>query len=188
MESGRRAAGSATGNGHARGLRRARPVQPSQDKPRPAQRTRPRDSTPGSRRGAPRTSSGGGRASTHIRTQTEADRHGRSMALVYRTDHTRFPVTQRGVSTNNGKGWGSNLALFQTDSYISARRNSLSAREIVPMKQHNRMKAMPRPQHCAQQEFLRHLARLAGENAVTVWAVGKNHYQLSVRIQGKTQE
>lgn len=56
------------------------------------------------------------------------------------------------------------------------------------MKHHDRMKAMPSPQYCPQQEFLRHLARPAGVNAVTVWAVGKNRYQLSVLIQGKTQE
>jgi len=92
------------------------------------------------------------------------------------------------VSKTQGEGWGSNLALFKTDSYISARRNSLSAREIVPMKQHNRVKAMPSPQYCARQEFLRHLARLAGVNGVTVRAVGKNRYRLSAIIQGKTQE
>lgn len=92
------------------------------------------------------------------------------------------------MSKTQGQGWGSNLALFKTDSYISARRNSLSAREIVPMKQHNRVKAMPSPKYCAQQEFLRHLARLAGVNAVTVRAVGKNRYHLSALIQGKTQE
>lgn len=56
------------------------------------------------------------------------------------------------------------------------------------MKQHNRVKAMPSPKYCAQQEFLRHLARLAGVNAVTVRAVGKNRYHLSALIQGKTQE
>ncbi len=56
------------------------------------------------------------------------------------------------------------------------------------MKHHNRLKPMPSPQYCAQQEFLRHLARLAGVNAVTVWAVGKNRYQLSVLIQGKPLE
>lgn len=89
---------------------------------------------------------------------------------------------------NEGEGWGSNLALIKTEGYISARRDSLSARETVHMKHHNRMKPMPSPQYCAQQEFLRHLARLAGVNAVTVWAAGKNRYQLSVLIQGKTQE
>jgi hypothetical protein len=56
------------------------------------------------------------------------------------------------------------------------------------MKHHNRMKPMPRPQYCAQQEFLQHLARLAGVNAVTVWAGGKNRYQISMLIERKTQE
>lgn len=92
------------------------------------------------------------------------------------------------MSKTQGKGWGSNLALFKTDSHISARRNSLSARGIVPAKQHNRVKAMPSPRYSAQQEFLRHLARLARVNAVTVRAMGKNRYLLSPLIQGKTQE
>lgn len=83
---------------------------------------------------------------------------------------------------------GSNLALFKTDSSISARRNSLSAREIIPVKQHNSANAMPSPQYSAQQEFLRHLARLARVNAVTVRALGTSRYLLSALIQGKTQE
>jgi len=56
------------------------------------------------------------------------------------------------------------------------------------MKQHNSVKALPSPQYCAQQEFLRHLTRLAGVNAVTVRAVGKNRYHLSALIQRKPQE
>ena len=48
-------------------------MQPSQDKRRPAQRTRPRDSTPGSSRGAPGLASGG-RVSTHIHTEIEGDK------------------------------------------------------------------------------------------------------------------
>ena len=92
------------------------------------------------------------------------------------------------MSKTQGEGWSSNLALFKTDSYISARRNSLSAREIVPVKQHNRVNAMPSPQYSVQQEFLRHLTRLARVNAVTVRALGKNRYLLSALIQGKTQE
>ncbi len=92
------------------------------------------------------------------------------------------------MSKTQGQGWGSNLALFKTDSYISARRNSLSAREIVPVKQHNRVKAMPSAQYSAQQEFLWHLARLARVNAVTLRALGTNRYLLSALIQGKTRE
>ena len=49
-------------------------MQPSQNKRRLAQRTRPRTSTSGSSHGAPRPASGGGRASTHILTETEPDR------------------------------------------------------------------------------------------------------------------
>lgn len=75
--------------------------------------------------------SGGERARTHIRTETEADKHGRSMTVIHRTNHTTVPVTQRGVSNNQGEGWGRNLALFKTEGYISARRDSLSAREIA---------------------------------------------------------
>lgn len=46
---------------------------------------------------------------------------------------------------------------------------------------------MPSPQYSAQQEFLRHLTRLARVNAVTVRTLGKNRYLLSALIQGKTQ-
>ena len=56
------------------------------------------------------------------------------------------------------------------------------------MKQHNRVKAMPSSPYCAHQEFLRPLAHLAGVNAVSVRAVGKNRYHLSGLIQGKTQK
>ena len=51
-----------------------------------------------------------------------------------------------------------------------------------------RTKQLPKPLLCAQQEFLRHLARVAGVEAVTVWTVGKKGYLLSVVMEGKTQE
>jgi hypothetical protein len=62
------------------------------------------------------------------------------------------------------------------------------AEEIMPMMHNMRPNPMPTLLYCAQQEFLRHLARLAGVNGATVWTVGKNCYQLSMLIQGKTQE
>lgn len=96
--------------------------------------------------------------------------------------HRDVPI--RGASFPSG----SNLAPFKTDSYISARSVVPYAEGIMPITHHIRPKPMPKPQYCAQQEFLRHLACLAGVNAVTVWALGKNRYQLSVLIQGKTQE
>ena len=51
-----------------------------------------------------------------------------------------------------------------------------------------RTKQLPKPLLCAQQEFLRHLARVAGVDAVTLWTVGKQGYLLSVLIEGNTQE
>ncbi len=48
--------------------------------------------------------------------------------------------------------------------------------------------SMPTSLLCAQQEFLRHLAHVAGVEAVTIWSVGKKRYRLSVLVQGKTQE
>ena len=95
------------------------------------------------------------------------------MTLIYRTDRTRVPVTQRGVSRNEGEGWGTHLALFKTDSCISARCDVPHAEEILPMMHNMRPNPMPTLQYCAQQEFLWHLAGLAGVNAVTVWAGGK---------------
>ena len=56
------------------------------------------------------------------------------------------------------------------------------------MKQPHRTRPLPKPLLCAQQEFLRHLARVAGVDAVTLWAVGKKGYLLSVMMRGKTQE
>jgi hypothetical protein len=164
-------------------------VQPSQDKRRPAQRTRPRTSTPRSSRGAPGPASGGstGLHTWPHRNRGRTDREGTGHR-TYLISRTRVLATERGVSKNEGEGRGSNLALFKTEGYISARRDSLSAREIVPMEQHNRVKAMPSSQYCVQQEFLRPLARFAGVNAVSVRAVGKNRYHLSALIQGKTQE
>jgi hypothetical protein len=44
------------------------------------------------------------------------------MTLIYRTDRTRIPVTQLGVSRNEGEGWGSHLALFKTAIYQRALR------------------------------------------------------------------
>lgn len=124
MESGRRAAGSATGNGHARRLKRARPVQPSQDKRRPAQRTRPRWSMPGLSRRALVLASGGERARTHIRTETEADKHGRSMTVIHRTNHMTVPVTQCGVSNDQDEGWAGTLR--------SSRQKAIYQRAEIP--------------------------------------------------------
>ena len=56
------------------------------------------------------------------------------------------------------------------------------------MTQPRRTRPLPKPLFCAQQEFLRHLARVAGVDAVTVWTVGKKRYLLSVMMEGKTQE
>lgn len=56
------------------------------------------------------------------------------------------------------------------------------------MTQPIRPRHMPTPLFCAQQELLRHLAHVAGVKAVTVWTVGKKRYQLSVLLEGKTQE
>ena len=56
------------------------------------------------------------------------------------------------------------------------------------MTQPRRARPLPKPLLCAQQEFLRHLARVAGVDAVTLWAVGKKGYLLSVRMRGNTQE
>ncbi len=77
------------------------------------------------------------------------------------------------MSKTQGEGWGSHLALFETDSYTSARSDVPHAEEITPMTCSVRRKPMPKPQYCAQQEYLRYLARLAGVNAVTVRALGK---------------
>ena len=52
----------------------------------------------------------------------------------------------------------------------------------------HRTRPLPKPLLCAQQEFLRHLALVAGVDAVTVWTVGKKGYLLSVRMRGNAQE
>ena len=51
-----------------------------------------------------------------------------------------------------------------------------------------RIRPLPKPLLCAQQEFIRHLARVTRVDAVTLWAVGKKGYLLSVVMEGKTQE
>lgn len=79
-------------------------MQPSQDKQRPAQRTRPRTSTPGSSRGAPGPVSGGGRASTHIRTGTEADRR---LNAVVRLRQRLFKVTSMTVVCRSSRSFAS---------------------------------------------------------------------------------
>ena len=56
------------------------------------------------------------------------------------------------------------------------------------MRQLRRTRPLPKPLLCAQQEFLRHLARVAGVEAVMLWTVGKKGYLLSVRMRGNTQE
>jgi hypothetical protein len=57
-----------------------------------------------------------------------ADRHGRSMTLIYRTDRTRVPVTQCGVSRNEGEGWGTTLRSSRR-LYISAPRRALREKD-----------------------------------------------------------
>lgn len=49
------------------------------------------------------------------------------------------------------------------------------------MIQPRRIRQLPKPLMCAQQEFLRHLARVAGVDAVTVWAVTIQAYSDSLR-------
>ena len=84
-----------------------------------------------------------GQAHTLARGQRQ-NRHGRGMPLIYRIDRTRVPVTQRGVSNNQCEGWGSNLALFITEGFISARSDVPHAEEITPMTQKMRPKLMPK--------------------------------------------
>jgi len=56
------------------------------------------------------------------------------------------------------------------------------------MTQPRRTRQLPKPLLCAQQEFLRHLALVARVDEVTLWAVGKKGYLLSVLMKEKTQE
>jgi hypothetical protein len=135
------------------------------------------------------------RAGEWWRTGTHTHSH-RDRGRQTRTKHGRNPSHRShdgssdptGCEQQSVRGLGQEpCALQDRRLYISAPRFPLCQRDRT-MKHHNRMKPMPSPQYCAQQEFLRHLARLAGVNAVTVWAVGKNRYQLSVLIQGKPLE
>lgn len=105
------------------------------------------------------------------------------MTLIYRTDRTRVPVTQRGVSRNEGEGWGSHLALFKTQGYISARSSEVRyAEEVRPMIPNMRRNRCQNRRSVRSNNFSGTSRVSRGVNAVTVWAVGKNRYQLNMLI------
>jgi hypothetical protein len=92
MEWGRRASGSAVGNGHARRLKR-------RDRCSRGRASEDRPDGPGHEQARPDGVKEHscwrvvGKASTHIRIGTEADTARGSMTLIYRTNRARVPVT-----------------------------------------------------------------------------------------------
>lgn len=111
------------------------------------------------------------KASTHIRLVTEADRGEHDVNLSHQSHEGSSYLTR--CKQQPGRGLGRELcALDESRLYISAPRLTLHERHLTD-KAPPSNKTNAQPQYCAQQEFLQHLARLVGVNAVTVWAVGK---------------
>lgn len=116
--------------GRARGWRRARPMQPSQDKRRPAQRTRPRESTP-----TPRTAPLGWRVEEareriSSRTEIEGERTGGNRMSV--KSHHSHEGSNEGTRSeqNTGRGLGQQpRALQNRQLSVSAPKLALCERD-----------------------------------------------------------